>query len=67
MKYVNLIKESIENEIKALLNALNCGFIPPGPGNDPVVNPDVLPTGRNFFQNQAEEIPTKKLLNMVKY
>ncbi|HIH61607.1 MAG TPA: DUF3344 domain-containing protein [Methanobacteriales archaeon] len=58
-EYAMKVYESIEAEIKALLNALNCGYIPPGAGNDPVNNPDALPTGRNFFQDQAAEIPTK--------
>ncbi|WP_255772533.1 cobaltochelatase subunit CobN [Methanothermobacter sp. K4] len=56
--YIDAIHESTENEVKALLEALDARFIDPGPGADPVSNPDVLPTGRNFFQDQAAEIPT---------
>ncbi|MEM4525551.1 MAG: cobaltochelatase subunit CobN, partial [Methanothermobacter sp.] len=58
-KYATEVYKSINAEIEALLNALNCGYIPPGAGNDPVSNPDALPTGRNFFQDQAAEIPTR--------
>ncbi|HOK72487.1 MAG TPA: cobaltochelatase subunit CobN [Methanothermobacter sp.] len=58
-EYVMKVYESIDAEIESLLDALNCGYIPPGAGNDPVNNPDALPTGRNFFQDQAAEIPTK--------
>jgi len=58
-EYAMKVYESIDAEIKGLLDALNCGYIPPGAGNDPVGNPDALPTGRNFFQDQAAEIPTR--------
>ncbi|BDH79645.1 MAG TPA: DUF3344 domain-containing protein [Methanothermobacter sp.] len=58
-EYATRVYESIDAEIEALLDALNCGYIPPGAGNDPVSNPDALPTGRNFFQDQAAEIPTR--------
>jgi cobaltochelatase CobN len=58
--YINLLNESVDNEIKSFLTALNGGFIAPGPGGDPISNPDVLPTGRNFYQDQAAEIPTKE-------
>jgi len=58
--YIDLISSSVDNEVNSLLEALDGKFIDPGPGADPVSNPDVLPTGRNFFQDQAAEIPTKE-------
>ena len=36
-------------EMNALKSALNGGYISPSSGNDPVLNPFVLPTGRNFY------------------
>ncbi|RME86639.1 MAG: cobaltochelatase subunit CobN, partial [Planctomycetota bacterium] len=46
-------------EIQNILLALKGGFIPPGSGNDPVRNPASLPTGRNMFAVNPEEIPVK--------
>ncbi|MHC5597683.1 MAG: magnesium chelatase subunit H, partial [Nostoc sp.] len=36
-----------DNELGALLRGLEGEYILPGPGGDPIRNPDVLPTGKN--------------------
>jgi magnesium chelatase subunit H len=36
------------DELGALIHALDGGYVQPAPGGDVVVNPDVLPTGRNI-------------------
>jgi magnesium chelatase subunit H len=36
------------DEMAALIHALDGGYVAPAPGGDVVVNPDVLPTGRNI-------------------
>jgi magnesium chelatase subunit H len=36
------------DEMASLIHALDGGYIPPAPGGDVVVNPQVLPTGRNI-------------------
>ena len=36
------------DEMGALIHALDGGYVPPAPGGDVVVNPQVLPTGRNI-------------------
>ncbi|MCE5215144.1 MAG: cobaltochelatase subunit CobN [Methanobacterium sp.] len=64
--YISAIDQSVENEVSSLLNALNGGYIIPGAGGDPVANPDVLPTGTNFFDDQAAEIPTKQAYEYAK-
>lgn len=46
-------------EITNLLHALDGRFVPPGPGNDPVRNPSAVPTGRNMYALNPEEIPTR--------
>ena len=56
--YINGIKVSVSNEVTSFINALNGGYVAPGLGNDPINNPDALPTGKNFYQDQAAEIPT---------
>lgn len=51
------LRNSPEQEIQALLNGLNGGFVLPTPGGDVVRNPNTLPTGRNLFAVNAESTP----------
>jgi len=53
------------NELPGLLNALNGEFTPPGPGGDPIRNPDVLPTGKNMHGLDPNSIPTKAASDMA--
>ncbi|MEH2510945.1 cobaltochelatase CobN [Nitrobacteraceae bacterium AZCC 1564] len=46
------------SEIEALLAGLAGGFVAPGPGGDPIRNPDV-PSGRNLFPFEPDKIPTR--------
>lgn len=39
---------SASDELGALIHALDGGYVSPAPGGDLVVNPEVLPTGRNI-------------------
>lgn len=45
-------------EVEALLHGLSGGFVAPGPGGDPVRNPDV-PSGRNLFGFEPDKVPTR--------
>lgn len=56
--YKSALKLSPLAELKSILNGLNGGFISPTSGGDPVLNPDILPTGRNLFAVNAEETPS---------
>ncbi|MFQ3615329.1 MAG: magnesium chelatase subunit H [Cyanobacteriota bacterium] len=47
-----------DNELGALLQALEGEYILPGPGGDPIRNPDVLPTGKNIHALDPQSIPT---------
>jgi len=47
-----------DDEILNVLHALDGSFVPPGPGNDPLRNPSAVPTGRNLYALNPEEIPT---------
>lgn len=47
------------NEIENLLRGLDGRFVPPGPGNSPIRNPNVVPTGRNMYLLNPEEVPTR--------
>ncbi|TLX54906.1 cobaltochelatase subunit CobN [Stutzerimonas nosocomialis] len=45
-------------EMEALLAGLAGGFVAPGPGGDPVRNPEV-PSGRNLYAFEADKLPTR--------
>lgn len=57
-KYIEALKNSPEMELSSVINGLNGGYIAPTSGGDPVLNPDILPTGRNMFAVNAEETPS---------
>ena len=59
-KYLQFCLKQVvaNNEVGALLNALNGKYIIPGPGGDPIRNPDVLPTGKNMHGLDPQAIPT---------
>jgi cobaltochelatase CobN len=50
---------SFDAEKVSFLRALSGGFVAPGPGNDPIRNPESLPTGRNFHALDGGQIPTR--------
>lgn len=47
------------DELTNLLAGLEGRYVPPGPGGDPLMRPDVLPTGRNLYGLSPLEIPTR--------
>ena len=60
LMYKDLFVTSTSNEFNTMVNALNGGTIYPTPGGDPVLNPNVLPTGRNMYSINAEATPNEK-------
>ncbi|WP_410508519.1 cobaltochelatase subunit CobN [Methanosarcina hadiensis] len=46
-------------EIDNILSALNGGFIPPASGLDPIMNPDAVPTGRNYYSINSKLYPSE--------
>jgi cobaltochelatase CobN len=46
-------------EPAGLIHALNGGYLAAGPGPEPIRNPATLPTGRNLYSLNPEEIPTR--------
>ena len=58
VKYRDCLTSSPANELASIVNSLNGGFIVPTSGGDPVLNPNILPTGRNMFAVNAEETPS---------
>ncbi|MGE5655683.1 MAG: magnesium chelatase subunit H [Actinomycetota bacterium] len=55
-----------DNELGALLRALEGEYILPGPGGDPIRNPDVLPTGKNMHALDPQSIPTAAAVKSAK-
>ncbi len=54
------------NELASLVKALNGGFIAAAEGNDPVRNPDAVPTGKNFYGFNIDKVPSKEAWSMGK-
>jgi cobaltochelatase CobN len=46
-------------EIDGILQALDGRFVPPGPSGTPERNPGVVPTGRNLFLMNPQELPSR--------
>ena len=55
-----------DNELGSLLRALEGEYILPGPGGDPIRNPDVLPTGKNMHALDPQSIPTVAAVQSAK-
>ncbi|WP_234085608.1 cobaltochelatase subunit CobN [Azonexus sp. R2A61] len=47
-----------EAELSALVAGLSGRYVAAGPGNDPMRNPDSLPTGRNLYGFDPSRLPT---------
>lgn len=60
LEYRRLLSESAGAEIRSMINALNGISVPPAPGGDPALNPNVLPMGRNMYSINAEATPGPK-------
>ena len=52
-----LLLASTKAEMDNMVRALNGGTIAPAPGGDPILNDNVLPTGRNMFSINPDNTP----------
>ena len=52
-----LLLASTQAELDNMVRALSGGTVAPAPGGDPVLNDNVLPTGRNMFSINPENTP----------
>ncbi len=55
-----------DNELGGLLRGLEGEYIMPGPGGDPIRNPNVLPTGKNIHALDPQSIPTAAAVQSAK-
>jgi len=53
-----------KNERASLVKALGGGYIPAARGNDPIRNPDAVPTGKNFFGFNIDKVPSREAWKM---
>lgn len=58
-EYTSRILASGPAEMQGLLDALEGKFISPATGNDPLRNPDALPTGKNFYGFDPSRMPSQ--------
>ena len=49
-----------------MMQALQGGYVEPGPGGDPIRNPAVLPTGKNIHALDPQSIPTQAALKSAR-
>ncbi|MEW6618124.1 MAG: cobaltochelatase subunit CobN [bacterium] len=62
--YEQRIIQSAQRELDSFIAALSGRYIPAGQGNDPIRNPDSLPTGKNFYSFDPRRIPSKTTYEM---
>lgn len=55
-----LLLASTQAELDNMVHALSGGTVAPAPGGDPVLNDNVLPTGRNMFSINPENTPDQQ-------
>lgn len=60
LRYRKELIRSTSQELSAMIRALDGGTVFPAPGGDPVLNPNVLPTGRNMYSINAETTPNPR-------
>jgi cobaltochelatase CobN len=51
------LENSTLHELESIVNGLAGGYIEPSTGGDPIMNPDVIPTGRNLYGVNPEQTP----------
>ena len=54
------LRTSTPAELDSIVNAFRGGYIPPGMGGSPILNPDTVPTGRNMYGIDPERTPTRE-------
>lgn len=63
-EYIRKIYVSAERELNSLIRSLEGRYVPAGSGNDPIRNPESLPTGKNFYAFDPSKIPSPKVFEM---
>ncbi len=58
--YADALQQSPQRELDQFVTALRGGYVAPSSGGDAVVNPAAVPTGRNLFGIDAEQMPSEE-------
>jgi cobaltochelatase CobN len=58
------LSRSGPGEMEAFLAGLSGQYVPAAQGNDPIRNPDSLPTGKNFYAFDPTRLPSSKTYEM---
>lgn len=58
------IVKGAQRELDSFIAALSGRYVPAGQGNDPIRNPNSLPTGKNFYSFDPTRIPAKGTYEM---
>ncbi|GBC62547.1 magnesium chelatase [Desulfonema ishimotonii] len=58
--YAEQIRACGPSEMESLIRGLSASYIPPASGNDPIRNPESLPTGKNFYAFDPEKVPSRE-------
>eukprot|EP00172_Hildenbrandia_rubra_P001173 Plantae.Rhodophyta-Hildenbrandia_rubra.ctg173.p1 GENE.Plantae.Rhodophyta-Hildenbrandia_rubra.ctg173~~Plantae.Rhodophyta-Hildenbrandia_rubra.ctg173.p1 ORF type:complete len:1372 (+),score=252.95 Plantae.Rhodophyta-Hildenbrandia_rubra.ctg173:7089-11204(+) len=68
LEYLEFVLKQVvaDNELGALTAALDGRYVMPGPGGDPVRNPNVLPTGKNIHALDPQRLPTSAAMDSGK-
>jgi cobaltochelatase CobN len=64
--YIDLINDSISAELNAMIDGLNGKYIPISEGGEIIAKPQIMPTGRNMFQDQSCELPSQEAYEYAK-
>ena len=65
-KYIELINSSVSAELESLIDGLNGRYIPVSEGGEIISKPNIMPTGRNMFQDQSCELPSEEAYEYAK-
>ncbi|HHL38900.1 MAG TPA: cobaltochelatase subunit CobN [Deltaproteobacteria bacterium] len=61
-----LVEASAQREMENLLRGLEGRYVEPGEGNDPLRNPQALPTGRNLYGFNPARLPSREAWRLGK-
>ncbi|WP_041344123.1 cobaltochelatase subunit CobN [Runella slithyformis] len=56
-EFRTILSSTADEEIRLLLHGLEGRYVTPEVGNDPIRNPNAIPTGRNFYTFDPRSVP----------
>ena len=65
-EYINSIDTSASAELTSLIDGLSGKYIAVSEGGEIIAKPNIMPTGRNMFQDQSCELPSQEAYEYAK-